>query len=134
MVYVRIGCPQSREFTPNQTLRECGSGWGNHVVILHGHQILTRYAHLRPSTVQVIAGQRVLRGQVLGLMGNTGRSQLRHLHFELGTASTPLDPCQPAQSMDAVYDSDLLTWTGARSDRPRPISHTHPHDHLHPYR
>jgi len=110
VVYFRLGCPQSVEFSPNTELRECGAGWGNHVVVLHGHRVLTRYAHLKPDATEVRAGQRVLRGQLIGLMGNSGRSDVRHLHFELGSSVQVFDPCAPAQSMDLVFDSENLHW------------------------
>jgi murein DD-endopeptidase MepM/ murein hydrolase activator NlpD len=108
VVYVRTGCPQSAVFTPNETLRECGSGWGNHVVVFHGNNLYTRYAHLAPTGLLVQEGAVVTRGQQLGLMGNSGRSDVRHLHFEFGRKSTPFDSCAPSQSMDAVWDPERL--------------------------
>lgn len=108
VVYVRIGCPQSSEFSLNNDLRECGSGWGNHVVIDHGNQIYTRYAHLKPNTVPVSVGTMVSEGQYIADMGNSGRSDLRHLHFELGTKTSPFDPCAPSQSFDLVYNPQGL--------------------------
>lgn len=107
VAYVRIGCAETSLFSPNGEARECGSGWGNHVVIHHGEGVYTRYAHLRPGYTIVDVGWAVTRGQRLGAMGNSGRSQTRHLHLELGT-SAGFDPCAPAQSLDAVYDPDLL--------------------------
>jgi murein DD-endopeptidase MepM/ murein hydrolase activator NlpD len=112
VVYVRTGCPQSAEFSHNYSLRECGAGWGNHVVIHHGGGIYTRYAHLKPATTLVQAGDWTDAGGQLALMGNSGRSELRHLHFELGTMTAQFDPCEAAQSMDYVYDSQDLAWTG----------------------
>ena len=108
VVYVRLGCPQSSTFGHNNSLRECGAGWGNHVVVDHGSGIVTRYAHLAPDSTLVQAGAIVARGAQLARMGNSGRSETRHLHFELGLAEIPLDPCSPAQSFAAVYDSELL--------------------------
>lgn len=108
VVYVRLGCPQSSLFSPNVSLRECGAGWGNHVIVHHGGGIYTRYAHLVPGSVTVRTGDVVRRGQVVGIMGNAGRSQLRHLHFELGSEDGLLDPCAPAPSLDRVYDAELL--------------------------
>ena len=110
VVYVRIGCPESSLFGHNTSLRECGSGWGNHVVIHHGGGVYTRYAHLRPGFTLVDVGYTVTRGQYLGRMGNSGRSETRHLHLELGTKVSGFDPCAPAQSMDRVYDSEGLGW------------------------
>lgn len=108
VVYVRLGCPQSAAFGKNRSARECGSGWGNHVVVHHGDGIYTRYAHLDPEGVGVGVGDTVRRGEQLGLMGNSGRSETRHLHYELGTMASGFDPDAPAQSFDAVYDPRVL--------------------------
>jgi len=111
VVYVRLGCPQSGAFAANTQLRECGAGWGNHVVVEHGSVgTVTRYAHLEPGSTLVQAGDPVSRGAPLASMGNSGRSDVRHLHFELGSLAAPMDPCAAAQSFAAVHDSELLTW------------------------
>lgn len=67
-------------------------GYGNRVMIDHGNGFVTLYAHL--SMIQVQAGQRVNRGDVIGQMGNTGRSTGTHLHFEIrqgGALMNPMD-------------------------------------------
>jgi len=110
VAYVRLGCPQSSTFQSNQSLRECGAGWGNHVVVDHGSDIVTRYAHLDPSQTVVEVGEPVTRGEQIAEMGNSGRSDVRHLHFELGTIISPLDPCAAAQSFERVYDSEQLSY------------------------
>lgn len=56
-------------------------GYGNEVVINHGNGWQSRYAHL--SQIGVECGQSVNQGQVIGLIGSTGRSSGSHLHFEL---------------------------------------------------
>jgi murein DD-endopeptidase MepM/ murein hydrolase activator NlpD len=66
------------------------SGYGNRVVIDHGNGYVTLYAHL--SVTQVRPGQRVNRGDVIGQMGNTGRSTGTHLHFEIRSGSGLLNP------------------------------------------
>ncbi len=108
VVYVRMGCPQSSAFGKNRSARECGSGWGNHVVVDHGDGVYVRYAHLDPQGITVGVGDRVTQGQELGLMGNSGRSETRHLHYELGTRARGFDPSAPSQSFDAVYDPEQL--------------------------
>jgi murein DD-endopeptidase MepM/ murein hydrolase activator NlpD len=108
VVYVRLGCPQSTVFAANQTLRECGAGWGNHVVVSHGNSLYTRYAHLDPADVVVTVDQVVTLGQRLAGMGNSGRSDLRHLHFEFGKKTTAFDSCITAQSMTNVWDPAVL--------------------------
>jgi len=108
VAYVRGGCPESDLFDRNQQLRECGSGWGNHVVVEHAPGVFTRYAHLRPDSVPVSVGDAVARGQRIGAMGNSGRSETRHLHFELGGSETGFDSCAPTRSFDAVHDPALL--------------------------
>ncbi len=71
-------------------------GYGNLVELNHGPGIQTRYGHL--SRMSVAAGQRVRRGQLIGLMGSTGRSTGSHLHYEVridGRAVNPTPFMQP---------------------------------------
>ncbi len=65
-------------------------GYGIYVLIDHSDGVQTLYAHL--SSVSVSVGQQVLRGQVLGRMGSTGRSTGTHLHFEIRTSSGNVNP------------------------------------------
>jgi len=64
--------------------------YGNLVVIDHGNGISTYYGH--NSSVLVSPGQRVERGQVVALSGNTGRSTGAHVHYEIRINGTPVDP------------------------------------------
>ncbi|WP_008318899.1 M23 family metallopeptidase [Leptolyngbya sp. PCC 6406] len=115
IAYIRNGCPQSRMFGPNRQHRECGAGWGNHVVIDHGEGLFTRYAHLAPRVIPVRVGDYVEAGDHLGEMGNTGRSDTRHLHFELGATLEDPNTCGPAQSFERVYDPGNLNFELAES-------------------
>ncbi len=108
VAYVRNGCPQSSMFGVNYQRRECGAGWGNHVVIDHGEGLFTRYAHLAPRIIPVRVGDLVEAGDLLGEMGNTGRSDTRHLHLEVGGYGNFLRTCEPSQSFERVYDPAAL--------------------------
>jgi murein DD-endopeptidase MepM/ murein hydrolase activator NlpD len=59
---------------------------GNHVVLDLGGGHYALYAHLQPRSLRVKAGERVKRGQVLGLVGNSGNSTEPHLHFHIADA------------------------------------------------
>lgn len=64
---------------------------GNTVVIDHGN-IKTTYGHLKSIDASVKVGEMVSVGQVIGTVGNTGRSTGPHLHFELSVGDTTVDP------------------------------------------
>lgn len=65
-------------------------GYGNLVEINHGKGIATRYGHL--SKILVADGARVTRGQLIGLMGSTGRSTGPHLHYEVRIDGHAVNP------------------------------------------
>jgi murein DD-endopeptidase MepM/ murein hydrolase activator NlpD len=65
-------------------------GYGNLIEIDHGNGIKTRYGHLSGIGVQV--GDTVKRGQLIGLIGSTGRSTGPHLHYEVRLNDKPINP------------------------------------------
>lgn len=65
-------------------------GYGNFVLMDHGDGVQTFYAHCL--SVAVVEGQRVMQGQVVGYVGNTGRSTANHLHFEVRINNTKVNP------------------------------------------
>lgn len=86
------------------------SGYGNLVEIDHGRGIQTRYGHL--SRVLVAPNTYVHRGQLIALMGSTGRSTGPHLHYEVridGHAVNPAPFLQNADYLLAVQDRALRT-------------------------
>ena len=104
VVYARTGCPSSTQFSDNTILRECGAGWGNHLVIDHGNNIYSRYGHMRFDGVYKSVGDKVNKDEIIGLMGNSGRSEGRHLHLEIGYYSGDFDSCEPSKSFDFVVN------------------------------
>lgn len=70
--------------------REYSSSFGNYVVIDHGGGLQTLYAHL--SAFRCELGQKVRRGEEIGLLGSTGRSTGPHVHYEIHQSQKPTDP------------------------------------------
>jgi murein DD-endopeptidase MepM/ murein hydrolase activator NlpD len=87
--------------TADGTIRRAewnSGGYGNLVEIEHGRGIQTRYGHL--SKFMVSAGQKVKRGDVIALMGSTGRSTGSHLHYEVRIDGKAVNPIPFMQSSD----------------------------------
>ncbi|MEG3178109.1 M23 family metallopeptidase [Sphingomonas sp. RB3P16] len=89
---------------------ERAGGYGNMVELDHGKGIQTRYGHL--SKILVEPGTRVHRGQLIALMGSTGRSTGPHLHYEVridGHAVNPVPFLQTADYLVAAQDKSITT-------------------------
>ncbi|MBI1895722.1 MAG: M23 family metallopeptidase [Acidobacteria bacterium] len=69
---------------------EWGGDYGRLVVIDHGGGVQTYYAHM--SRIDVVAGQGIRRGEIIGLSGATGRVTSPHLHYEVRRGGTPINP------------------------------------------
>lgn len=65
-------------------------GYGQHIIINHGNGFETLFGHL--SKFKVKQGQKVKRGQLIGLIGSTGKSTAPHLHYEVHKNGEPLNP------------------------------------------
>jgi murein DD-endopeptidase MepM/ murein hydrolase activator NlpD len=63
---------------------------GNHVILDLGGGRYGFYAHLQPASLRVKVGDRVKKGQVLALVGNSGNSTEPHLHFHVSDGNSPL--------------------------------------------
>jgi murein DD-endopeptidase MepM/ murein hydrolase activator NlpD len=67
-----------------------GSGYGREVSINHGHEVSTVYGHM--SAMAVVPGEHVTRGQIIGYVGQSGRSTGPHLHYEVRVHLVPVNP------------------------------------------
>ena len=68
------------------------AGYGNWIRIEHAHNVATVYGHLSEFAPGISAGVEVHQGQVIGFVGNTGRSTGPHLHFEVIKDGKAIDP------------------------------------------
>jgi len=92
------------------------SGYGKNVVVDHGFGYKTRYAHL--SKIEVKPGDKVKRGQIVGLLGNTGRSTGPHLHYEVMLRNTTTDPLNYFNDLTIEdYDKMVKYATKGKTDR-----------------
>lgn len=76
-------------------------GYGRCVIIDHGNNYQTWYAHL--SRMDVIEGEEIRQGEVLGAVGTTGRSTGSHLHYEVRIGSTPVNPYRFLARASAIH-------------------------------
>ena len=84
------GTPVRAAADGEATGESMGAGYGRQVVLNHGHDLLTIYGHL--SSVAVLPGQHVTRGQVIGYVGQSGRATGPHLHYEVRVHNVPVNP------------------------------------------
>jgi murein DD-endopeptidase MepM/ murein hydrolase activator NlpD len=87
-----------------------GSGYGRQVVIDHGHDVLSVYGHLSASAV--VPGQHVIRGQVIGYVGQSGRATGPHLHYEVRVHNVPVNP---HKYLRMTYQQVALSQGGAQA-------------------
>jgi murein DD-endopeptidase MepM/ murein hydrolase activator NlpD len=90
-----------------------GAGYGREVVLDHRHNFLTVYGHL--SAMAVLPGQHVIRGQVIGYVGQSGRATGPHLHYEVRINNVPVNPHKYLRStyeQIALLDSNAIAPSG----------------------
>jgi murein DD-endopeptidase MepM/ murein hydrolase activator NlpD len=83
------------------------NGYGNLVELEHGRGIQTRYGHL--SSIVVMPGQRVKRGDLIARMGSTGRSTGNHLHYEVRLDGSAVNPMPFMQGASYLAGMQLRT-------------------------
>ena len=80
--------------------------WGNAVVISHGAGLFTAYAHLQPRSIRLKPGDGVAAGTEIGRCGNSGRSAVPHLHFQVQRGAPLGSETVPADFGDVVIRAD----------------------------
>ncbi len=85
-----VGTPIHATADATVSKAEWFSSYGLFVSLEHGADIQTRYGHM--SRLNVYAGQRVRKGDVIGYLGSTGRSTGPHLHYEVRIAGAAVNP------------------------------------------
>ena len=70
--------------------RRTRESYGNQIKIDHGYGYITFYAHLKD--IKVKKGEKVKRGQLIGTIGNTGKSTAPHLHYEVRKNDRTVNP------------------------------------------
>jgi hypothetical protein len=102
VVAIKDGLPENVPLAPQRivpiTLETVG---GNHIILDLGSGYFAFYAHLQPGSLRVKVGDRVRRGQILALLGNTGNSDAPHLHFHVADANSPLG----SEGLPFVFES-----------------------------
>jgi murein DD-endopeptidase MepM/ murein hydrolase activator NlpD len=84
------GTPVRAAADGNVTDAAMNGGYGREIILDHGHDVLTVYGHL--SAMAVVPGQHVIRGQVIGYVGQSGRATGPHLHYEVRVHNVPVNP------------------------------------------
>jgi murein DD-endopeptidase MepM/ murein hydrolase activator NlpD len=98
----RTGTPVMTTADGVVTMAKKNGGFGLMVEVNHGNGFKTRYAHL--SKLLVKRGSRVKRGEIIGLVGNSGRSTGSHLHYEVIFRKVRRDPLHYIIPDDVYYD------------------------------
>lgn len=85
---------------------------GNYVILNLGNGRYAMYAHMQPGKTRVKVGDKVRRGEVLGLVGNSGNSDGPHLHFQICDANSPLG----SEGLPFVFQSFEKLGEGSLND------------------
>ncbi|HEU5457588.1 MAG TPA: M23 family metallopeptidase [Terracidiphilus sp.] len=82
------------------------NGYGREIILDHGHDLTTLYGHM--SALAVVPGQHVVRGQIIGYVGESGRTTGPHLHYEVRVHNVPVNPHKYLRS---TYDQAIAQGT-----------------------
>ncbi len=119
---IKDGIPENKPGSIDIPI-DMGTIAGNFVVLDLGNGIFAGYAHLQPGSLRVKKGDRVHRGDVLGLLGNSGNSDAPHLHFQLMDAGSILD----SEGLPYLLESFTVVGVSDKDDKYQPAKQ--PTDH-----
>jgi len=91
------------------------TGYGLNIMIDHGYGYETRYAHM--NEILVKEGQKVKKGEVIGLIGDTGSSTAPHLHYEVHYNGKPVNPIQYVMDGLTPEEYDALVKMASESNK-----------------
>lgn len=95
-IVAKAGTPVTAPADGTVTLAGLKGDFGNLIILDHGSGYITRYAHLQ--SIQVEKGDRVKRGDIIGKVGNSGKSTGSHLHYEVRLNEKPVNPINLIES------------------------------------
>jgi hypothetical protein len=105
VVAAQDGLPNNDQLPKPPAIPGIDQTVGNHVIVQFGPEQYLLYAHMDPTSVKVKIGDKVEKGQQLGLIGTSGNSTVPHLHFQVLTQPTFF----PSDSTPFVFDKFALT-------------------------
>ncbi len=97
--------------------------WGNYIILDHGNGEYSELSHFRKGSIQVVAGQSVKRGEILGNCGNSGRSPVPHIHYQLQSSPALNSPTIKTTFSEGVRNGKILThFVPIEEDKIAPVS------------
>jgi len=88
---------------------ETERNWGNYVIINHGNGEYSELSHFKQYSIMVVPGQYVQRGDIIGYCGNSGRSPVPHIHFQLQNIPEVGAPTIPSAFSEGMVNGKLAT-------------------------
>lgn len=102
VVGVKDGLPDNVPLAPERAVPVTSETvGGNYVMLRLAEGWYAFYAHLKPNSIRVKVGEKIRKGSIIGLLGNSGNSDAPHLHFHIATAASPLG----AEGLPFLFES-----------------------------
>ncbi len=96
--------------------------WGNYIIIDHGNGEFSELSHFQQRSIKVVLDQQVKRGEILGFCGNSGRSPVPHIHFQLQDSAKPGGKTLPAVFSEGLINDELrVNFVPRQNDKLTPL-------------